>query len=114
MAHHVALGLRRRVAEQNLALAFPERGSEERAAILAAHYHELGRVLVEYARLSDLVHAPAGQVVDSVVGMEHLDAARSLGRTWDNSASAPGAQLRRFTFPPLKNALGPFRRTKRR
>jgi KDO2-lipid IV(A) lauroyltransferase len=75
-----ALGLRRRVAEQNLALAFPERGAEERAAILAAHYHELGRVLVEYARLSDLVRAPEGQVVDRVDGLEHLEAARVLGK----------------------------------
>lgn len=72
--------MRRHVAEQNLALAFPERGAEERAAILAAHYHELGRVLVEYARLSDLVHAPDGEVVERVLGLEHLEAARSAGR----------------------------------
>lgn len=75
-----AFGVRRRVAEQNLALAFPDRGVEERAAILDAHYHELGRVLVEYARLSDLVHAPPGEVVERVEGMEHLEAVRAGGR----------------------------------
>ena len=36
-----ALGVRREVAVENLARAFPERSAAERAAILRAHYREL-------------------------------------------------------------------------
>ena len=74
LAH--GLGLRRRVAEDNLARAFPERPAAERAAILRAHYRELGRVVVEYARLAELARAPRGRVVAEVRGQEHLEAAR--------------------------------------
>ncbi len=74
-----ALGLRRRVAEANLARAFPERTPAERGAILAAHYRELGRVAFEYARLPELARAPAGEVA-RVEGVEHLERARAAGR----------------------------------
>ncbi len=75
-----ALGLRRRVAEENLVRAFPEKTDAERAAILAEHYHELGRVTVEYPRLGDLVRARPGEVVAEVRGIEHLEHARAAGR----------------------------------
>jgi KDO2-lipid IV(A) lauroyltransferase len=75
-----ALGLRRAVAADNLAHAFPERSVSERARILRAHYRELGRVSVEYARLDVLARAPAGEVVAEIHGFEHLDAARRAGR----------------------------------
>ncbi|HEY2956206.1 MAG TPA: lysophospholipid acyltransferase family protein [Candidatus Eisenbacteria bacterium] len=74
-----ALGLRRRVAEENLARAFPERGAGERDAILRAHYRELGRVTVEYSRLAELARAPRGRVVAAVRGEEHLEAVRGRG-----------------------------------
>jgi KDO2-lipid IV(A) lauroyltransferase len=77
LAHR--LKLRRRVAEDNLARAFPERTPRERAAILRAHYRELGRVVVEYARLAELARAPRGRVVAEVRGAEHLEAARGRG-----------------------------------
>jgi KDO2-lipid IV(A) lauroyltransferase len=74
------LGLRRRVAEDNLERAFPEREAAWRARVLAEHYRELGRVFVEYPRLAELVHAADGVVVAEVRGVEHLDAARAAGR----------------------------------
>ncbi len=74
-----ALGLRRRVAEENLARAFPERTAAERAAILREHYRELGRVVAEYARLAELARTPRGQVVAEVRGEEHLERARGRG-----------------------------------
>ena len=73
------LGLRRRVAEDNLARAFPERTAAERATILRAHYRELGRVVAEYPRLGELARAPLGRVVAEVRGLEHLEAVRGRG-----------------------------------
>jgi Kdo2-lipid IVA lauroyltransferase/acyltransferase len=75
-----ALGLRRRVAEANLALAFPERPPAERAAILAEHYRELGRVASEYPRMPELVHRAGSEVFAAIRGAEHLEAARTAGR----------------------------------
>ena len=75
-----AAGLRRAVAEANLARAFPEADVDARRSILVAHYRELGRVACEYARLPELVEAAPGEVVAEVRGMEHLMAAREAGR----------------------------------
>ncbi len=75
-----SLGLRRRVAEANLARAFPERSAAERGAILVDHYRELGRVVSEYPRLAALVHAPDGEVVAGARGLEHLEEVRAAGR----------------------------------
>ena len=74
------LGLRRRVAEENLAIAFPDQTAERRAEVLAAHYRELGRVASEYPRLGTLVHAADDEVVARATGVEHLEAARKAGR----------------------------------
>jgi len=74
------LGVRREVALDNLACAFPERGDAERQAILAEHYRELGRVCCEYARLPELAHAPGDEVVAAARGLDHLEAARAQGR----------------------------------
>lgn len=77
LAH--ALGLRRRVAEDNLARAFPERSHAARAAILAEHYRELGRVVVEYPRLAELAGGPPDRVWAEVRGLEHVQAVRGQG-----------------------------------
>ena len=69
------LGIRRKVARTNLALAFPERPLAEREAILAAHYLEMGRIAAEYGRLARLALAPEGEVV---TGGEGVDALREL------------------------------------
>lgn len=74
------IGVRRRVAEANLRLAFPELSDAERAAILARHYRELGRVASEYPRLGTLTRAGAGEVVAEVSGTEHLENVRAAGR----------------------------------
>jgi len=78
LAH--ALGARRRVAEENLRLAFPELDARARGAILRAHYRELGTVVAEYARLADLARAPLGEAIAAVRGLEHIEAARAAGR----------------------------------
>lgn len=77
LAH--ALRVRRRVAEQNLALAFPDQSASERDAILRDHYRELGRVCVEYARLPELAERAPGEVVE-LRGAEHVRAALARGR----------------------------------
>jgi KDO2-lipid IV(A) lauroyltransferase len=74
------LGIRRAVAESNLARALPERSAAERARILRDHYRELGRIAAEYARLPELVAAGPGEVVAEVRGMEHLERAARAGR----------------------------------
>jgi len=73
------LGLRRRVARANLALAFPKKPEAERDAILAAHYRELGRVLAEYTRMGEL-SALDSEAIAAVHGLEHLESARARGR----------------------------------
>ena len=73
-------GLRRRVAEDNLARVEPGWEPAERERILREHYRELGRIAAEYARLPELVRSPAGQVVAEVRGGEHLEAAIRGGR----------------------------------
>jgi KDO2-lipid IV(A) lauroyltransferase len=75
-----ALGVRARVARENLARAFPETPAGEREAILAGHYRELGRVALEYPRIPDLVRLPDGEVVAGVDGIENFEAARGAGR----------------------------------
>jgi KDO2-lipid IV(A) lauroyltransferase len=75
-----SLGVRRRVARENLARAFPEQTGEERERILAEHYRELGRVFLEYTQLDRLARADAGGVVGEIRGREHLQAALDSGR----------------------------------
>jgi Kdo2-lipid IVA lauroyltransferase/acyltransferase len=73
------LGLRRRVAQENLALAFPEWDTEERERVLREHYRELGRVVAEYAHLDRLARAPLGEVFVETAGIEALDRLRGRG-----------------------------------
>jgi KDO2-lipid IV(A) lauroyltransferase len=73
------LGVRRRVAEANLALAFPEWSAAERERVLREHYRELGRVTAEYAQFDRLARRPPGEVVVESRGLEHLDALRGRG-----------------------------------
>ncbi|TMQ71403.1 MAG: lysophospholipid acyltransferase family protein [Candidatus Eisenbacteria bacterium] len=76
----LGLGLRREVGLANLAIAFPERTPEARAEILRRHYRHLGQVACEYARLAELSAAPVGEVIAVARGLEHVEAARRLGR----------------------------------
>jgi KDO2-lipid IV(A) lauroyltransferase len=114
LAH--ALGIRRAIAESQLALAFPALAPSERAAILREHYRELGRVMVEYGRLGALARSPVGGVMAAVHGLEHIEAASAGGRGvimlsahYSNFEMA-GAWLARvcpvdFVVRPLTNPL---------
>ncbi len=73
------LGIRRRVALANLALAFPQRSHSERRAILAAHYREVGRIAAEYGRMPRLARAADGEVMARVDGLEALQAQAGRG-----------------------------------
>jgi Kdo2-lipid IVA lauroyltransferase/acyltransferase len=74
-----ALGIRRRVAEGNLALAFPSRDPAWRAGVLREHYRELGRVVAEYAHLDRLARAPFGEVFVEVRNLERFEPLRGRG-----------------------------------
>jgi len=74
------LGVRRRVARANLALAFPERGPAWRTRVLAEAYRELGRVAAEYTQLPRLAARPREQVYARLEGEEHVRQAIALGR----------------------------------
>jgi KDO2-lipid IV(A) lauroyltransferase len=74
-----ALRIRRRVAAEQLAAAFPERTPLERERILIEHYRELGRVWVEYAHMPELMRRPLEEVAVTVRGAEHLQAAADAG-----------------------------------
>jgi KDO2-lipid IV(A) lauroyltransferase len=73
------LGVRRRVAAANLALAFPEKSAQERERILVGHYRELGRIAAEYGRMPRLTHAPGDEVVARVDGLDALESLRGRG-----------------------------------
>jgi len=73
------LGLRRKVAQENLALAFPQWSAAERERVLRAHYRELGRVVAEYAHLDRLARAPLGEVFVETGGIEVLEPLRGRG-----------------------------------
>lgn len=45
-------------ALENLAIAFPEKSLEEREALAAAHWENLGRVMIETMRLGNLLNDP--------------------------------------------------------
>jgi KDO2-lipid IV(A) lauroyltransferase len=67
-----ALGVRRRVARENLALSFPEQDVAWRERVLAEHYRELGRVVADYVRMPRLARAPRAAVFARIEGETHL------------------------------------------
>jgi KDO2-lipid IV(A) lauroyltransferase len=72
-------GRRRRVAERNLELCFPELGAEARRRLLRRHFRSLGLGLMELGMAwwaGDRRLRPMALVE----GLEHLDAARAGGR----------------------------------
>ncbi len=108
-----ALGLRRRVARENLAHAFPQWSAAELERVLREHYRELGRVVAEYGHLDRLARAPLGEVFVERSGMEALDALRGRGAILMSghysNFELMGAMLARlnpvdFLVKPLSNA----------
>jgi KDO2-lipid IV(A) lauroyltransferase len=73
-------GIRRSIARANLEAVRPAWSRAEVETILVETYRELGRIAVEYPRLSELVRAAGDAVVAEVTGLEHLEAARARGR----------------------------------
>ncbi|PZQ12008.1 MAG: lipid A biosynthesis lauroyl acyltransferase [Rhodanobacter denitrificans] len=71
---------RRRVAERNLAICFPELSEQARAALLEENLRDSGRMLAEFALAwmgSDRALARVPMTLD---GLEHLEAAHRAGR----------------------------------
>ena len=76
---HVALRDRRRVAERNIALCFPELDAAGQAALVRRSFSELGIGLFEFARAWWGSVQPMRHDL-RVEGLEHLAAARAGGR----------------------------------
>ncbi len=79
---HLALllGVRARVARQNLARAFPEKSPGERAVIAREAYAQAGMTIVEHLRYPLLRVADLDRIAPSVRGLEHIAEARARGR----------------------------------
>ncbi len=75
----VLLGARRRIAERNLALCFPDLDGAARAQLLREHFAALGIGLFEFARAWWGSVAPLRHGLE-IEGLEHLQAAREHGR----------------------------------
>jgi len=75
----VALPGRRRIAQRNLELCFPELDAQARAALLRTHFAALGIGLFEFARAWWGSIAPMRRHL-VVEGLEHMEAARANGR----------------------------------
>ena len=76
---HVALRDRRRVAERNIALCFPELEAAQQAGLVRRSFSELGIGLFEFARAWWGSVQPMRHDL-RVEGLEHLAAAREDGR----------------------------------
>ncbi len=72
-------GTRRRAAQVNLALCFPEKTPAERERLLRESFHDFGIGLFEFARAWWGSDAPMRRTV-RIEGLERLDAIRAQGR----------------------------------
>ena len=75
----VALPSRRRIAERNIALCFPERDQRGRDSLLREHFAALGIGVFEFARAwwGSIAPLRRGLVVE---GLEHIQQAHAAGR----------------------------------
>jgi KDO2-lipid IV(A) lauroyltransferase len=73
------LGIRRRVALEGLARAFPERSSSERQRLARACYSHLGRGLIEILLVRRMTNGMVDELV-SFEGYERYQAANALGK----------------------------------
>lgn len=69
---------RRDLVLRNLALAFPEKPAAERAHIAHEVWRNLGRLAVEFSRVSDFTDGSIDRLVE-IEGREHVDAAIKEG-----------------------------------
>ena len=111
-----AIGIRRRVAEDNLRARRPDGPRASSAASCATTTRELGRVAAEYARLADLARAPMGEVVAPWRRGARRGRAsrrprrRARHRTLSATSSWPARHWRR----PTASTSSPVRRATRR
>jgi len=70
----------RRRALDNLALAFPDTPEPLRSALAAATFKTLGKNFFEFLNLEGSTKERLGELVETVVGGEHLDGAMAKGR----------------------------------
>jgi KDO2-lipid IV(A) lauroyltransferase len=71
---------RRRVAEVNIALCFPELSEREQAALVDAHLRDIGLMMVEFALGWMGSDRAIARTPVSLEGVEHLEAARAQGK----------------------------------
>lgn len=71
---------RRRVAERNLEVCFPELGAKERDRLLAEHFRSLGIAVFEIGLCWYASRRRLSRLVVAVEGLEHLKAALRSGR----------------------------------
>src|SRR5258708_5695889 len=69
----------RQVGARNLLLAFPEKGAEEREAILRRVYRNLGWLLAEFCQMRDYSAQQASEFI-RYEGLEHYLKARDKGQ----------------------------------
>ena len=74
------LGIRKRVAERQIAAAFPEKSEEEVRKIARASFEHLGRSTIETALLPSLGERGVLAMVSKVDGWEHMESAMAGGR----------------------------------
>jgi KDO2-lipid IV(A) lauroyltransferase len=79
-ALHLLLGRRRRIAQRNIELCFPELTAAERDALLREHFRDLGRMLFEFA-LGWMASVRRFDAIPyRIEGVQHLRAALAGGR----------------------------------
>ena len=71
---------RRRVAERNLALCFPERSQAERTRLLHENFADMGRMFIEFALSWMASDRNFRRIPYRVDGLEHLQAVQAQGR----------------------------------
>ena len=71
---------RRRIAEANIALCFPQLDAVARAALVDAHLRDIGLMMVEFALGWMGTDKALARLPVSLEGIEHLEAARVQGK----------------------------------
>ncbi len=74
------LGRRRRIAQTNLVLCFPELDEDSRQAVLRENFRDLGRMLAEFAASWMASNRSFARIPHRITGLEHLRAAQAEGR----------------------------------
>lgn len=77
---HALMRRRRRIAEVNLKLCFPERSPAERDQLLREHFRDLGRMFAEFALSWMASKRGFAAIPHQIDGLQHLRAAQAQGR----------------------------------